>query len=270
MWETLQPWIEFFLKLVHILVVLALWIGPTLFFVRVGRNLRPIAEKHAIGGAWILHSGALSQYITYRKPPGTPPDIYVRYRYESLVALLSGLGLLIMMYWMNASMLVEQSDRDHMAGVLVGALVLVGGTIFYHAVWWKIPPGKHDLVGAVLCFGAIIFFSRLIFDVLTPRAAFLHIGAMFGTIMVSNVWLIIVPAQQKMLAGFQRNEELDARLSARNSRATKHNNFSTLPALALMISPHFPTVFDSGNKWVVTAGVVILGWAGGWLIRRYF
>jgi uncharacterized membrane protein len=95
---------------------------------------------------------------------------------------------------------------------------------------------------------------------LSGRAAFLHVGAMLGTIMAGNVFFTIVPSQRELVAsvaGGQPSES--AAMSARAKRVSIHNNYFTFPVIALMVSSHFPTMYGHRWNWVILIVIVVAG-----------
>jgi uncharacterized membrane protein len=105
--------------------------------------------------------------------------------------------------------------------------------------------------------------------VLSGRAAFIHVGAMFGTIMTANVWFRILPAQRKMIAAAAAGAEFDPALGAQAKLRSKHNTFMAVPVVFLMISNHFP-VATYGNTygWEILTALVLTGWAAAKVIRQ--
>src|SRR5262249_2805991 len=104
---------------------------------------------------------------------------------------------------------------------------------------------------------------------LSGRAAFMHVGAMFGTIMTANVWMRILPAQRKMVAALKAGQPPDAALAARAKLRSKHNTFLAVPVVFLMISNHFPgATYGNRYGWIVLAILVLVGWGAAKLIRR--
>jgi uncharacterized membrane protein len=89
-----------------------------------------------------------------------------------------------------------------------------------------------------------------------------HIGALLGTIMAANVWMIILPAQRKMIAAVENNEKPDMLLAAKAKGCSKHNTFMSVPVILIMISSHFPVItYGNTNNWLMLGGFILIGWA---------
>ena len=87
--------------------------------------------------------------------------------------------------------------------------------------------------------------------------------------MTANVWMRILPAQKKLLAAVRAGRPPDLALSGRAKLRSKHNTFIVVPTLAIMVSNHYPVItYGSSANWLVLAGIVIVGWAAAWWVRR--
>ena len=88
----------------------------------------------------------------------------------------------------------------------------------------------------------------------------MHIGALFGTIMVANVWMRILPATRKMLNTIREGKPVDLEVSERAKGRTIHNTYMTVPLIFLMISNHFPTAtYGASYNWLILSALVLAG-----------
>ena len=87
----------------------------------------------------------------------------------------------------------------------------------------------------------------------------MHVGAMIGTVMVANVFFIIIPNQRKVVADLVAGRTPDPALGAAAKQRSLHNNYMTLPVLFIMISPHYPMTYGAERPWLVLA---LLGLTG--------
>jgi uncharacterized membrane protein len=111
----------------------------------------------------------------------------------------------------------------------------------------------------------LLAFAIFYTHVFSGRGAFIHIGALIGTIMAANVFMVIIPNQRKITAALLKGEKPDPALGAIGKQRSLHNTYLTLPVLATMISNHFPMVTDHAQSWAL-AGLIII--AGG--LARHF
>src|SRR5207302_7610100 len=100
------------------------------------------------------------------------------------------------------------------------------------------------------------------------RAAYIHLGAMLGTIMAANVWLRILPAQRQLVAALEAGRAPDLALGERVKQRSKHNTFLIVPVVFIMISNHFPSTYGSDHSWAVLGALILLGWAAAATLRR--
>jgi uncharacterized membrane protein len=106
-------------------------------------------------------------------------------------------------------------------------------------------------------------------QLLSGRAAYIHIGAMFGTIMAANVWMRILPGQRKMVAAMQAGTPPDMSYGERAKLRSKHNTFIVVPVVFIMLSSHFPSsTYGSKYNWVVLSVLVLAGWVAAKFVRR--
>jgi uncharacterized membrane protein len=103
-------------------------------------------------------------------------------------------------------------------------------------------------------------------QVLTGRAAYIHVGALIGTIMAANVFFVIIPSQRVMVEAMSRGEAPEPRPGVEAARRSLHNNYLTLPMVFIMVSNHFPSTFAGEWNWALLAG---LGLTGA-LVRHWF
>jgi uncharacterized membrane protein len=128
---------------------------------------------------------------------------------------------------------------------------------------------KSETTFAIFSLVMIAAISWGLLHVFSGRAAYIHVGAMFGMIMAFNVWERILPAQRKMIAAAAAGATFDASLSAQAKLRSKHNTFLAVPVVFLMLSNHFPVAtYGNTYSWEILVGLVVIGWAAATLIRR--
>ena len=102
--------------------------------------------------------------------------------------------------------------------------------------------------------------------IFSDRGAFIHVGAIIGTVMVANVFLVIIPNQSKIVAAMRAGAPVDPRLGAMGKQRSVHNNYMTLPVVFIMISNHYPMVTGHPLNWLLLAMLS----AAGVSIRHFF
>jgi uncharacterized membrane protein len=182
---------------------------------------------------------------------------------------LSGVVLLILVYYSSSGLIdTDVANISQAAGIVIGLAVMAAGWHIYDLAL-RSPLGKSEAGFAAFSLLMIIVLAWGLMHVFSGRAAYIHLGAVFGTIMTANVWFRILPSQRKMIASAATGAMLDASLGAQAKLRSKHNTFMAVPVVFIMISNHFPAA-TYGNRygWQILVALVVLGWAAAKLIRE--
>jgi uncharacterized membrane protein len=264
-------WLNLLARWVHVFAGI-MWVGTTYYFTWLDAQLsREEAQAEKQGGhgrVWMVHSGGFYT-VEKQKTLGVAPQNVHWFRWEAATTWLSGIALLIVVYY-RGGVMVDESVREiplWLANVIgVGSLV-IGWIVYDLAV--KSPLGRSESVFAVVAFIGIGVLAFGLGCCLSGRTAYMHVGAMLGTIMAANVWLRILPAQRQIIAAAASGGTFDAARSAQAKLRSKQNTFMAVPVVFIMISNHFPTLtYGSRHGWVVLCVMVLIGWAAAKLIRR--
>ena len=120
---------------------------------------------------------------------------------------------------------------------------------------------KNNLLFTLIGLLLLVAFAYSYSRVFSGRAAYIHFGAMIGSIMVANVFFIIIPSQKAMVKAAREGSPLDPALGKHAGLRSLHNNYFTLPVLFVMISNHFPSTFGNEKGWLILS-IFSLGAAG--------
>jgi uncharacterized membrane protein len=242
-----------------------MWIGNSLLFNWLDRQLeRPSGACRTpkpAGTAWLLHSGGF-YYVEKTLLEGAPlPAPLHWFKWQAYTTWWSGLALLLVVYYLGGrALLVDAGSQT--AAALAGAGAIAGGWLLYEVTQRLLAPRAPALATAAWIIGLAALAGALLL-LLNGRAAFLHVGAMLGTIMAANVVFTIVPAQRQLVAQVAEGRGGDPAVSERAKRVSMHNNYFTFPVIALMVSGHFPALYSHRQSWAVL-GVLV---TGGVLVR---
>jgi uncharacterized membrane protein len=264
-------WLNLIARWVHVFAGM-LWVGTTYYFTwldgQLSREKNPAGKDGTAGKVWMVHSGGFYT-VEKQKALGVPPESVHWFRWEAATTWLSGIVLLVVVYYMGGVMVDESvADIALWKANLIGIGALVIGWIVYDLV------AKSPLVRAEVAFAivALVFIALAAYGLsraLSGRAMYMHVGAILGTIMAANVWLRILPNQRRIIAAAARGESFDAARSEQAKLRSKHNTFMAVPVVFLMISSHFPTLtYGRRHGWLVLCGMVLAGWIAAKLIRR--
>ena len=266
-------WLNLLVRWLHIITGIA-WIGASFYFVWLDNTIKPpapgsdLANKGVAGELWAVHGGGFYNPQKYLVAPATLPKELHWFKWEAYSTWLSGFALLFIVYYLNAqAMMVDRSVAElsswQAVGIGLGSLVV--GWLVYDLLC-KSPLGKRDLAFGAVIFVFLVASSWVLTHLLSGRAAYLHIGAMIGTIMVANVAHVIIPGQRKMVNAMMAGAKPDPVYGIRAKQRSVHNNYFTLPVLFLMISNHYAMTYRHEHAWAVLAVIM----AAGVLIRHFF
>jgi len=269
----LLDWFNLILRWLHVITGIA-WIGASFYFVWLDNTIRPpapdseLAKKGVSGELWAVHGGGFYNPQKYLVAPAALPKELHWFKWEAYSTWLSGFALLTVAYYFNAqAMMVDRSvaDLSSLQAVGVGLASLVIGWTFYDLLC-RSRLGKHDLAFGLVMFGFLVASAWVLGHFLSGRAAYIHVGAMIGTIMVANVLMLIIPGQRKMVAAMAAGGKPDPIHGLRAKQRSVHNNYFTLPVLFIMISNHYAMTYRHSHAWAVLAAMM----AAGVLIRHFF
>ncbi|MBI3552565.1 MAG: urate hydroxylase PuuD [Elusimicrobia bacterium] len=264
-------WSNLIVRWFHVIAGIT-WIGQTYLFNWMERVLEPppnpTAKPNISGELWMVHGGGF-YLVEKQKWPEIMPRTLHWFKWEAGLTWITGMLLLGIVYWVGAPLLPYGSALSQAQGVGVSLGVLIGGYLAYHLIW-DTTLGKSEPVGVLISWALIVLLAYELSHVLSNRAVYLHVGAMFGTIMVSNVWLIIIPNQKKMMAITAAGGPPQPELAKRSARCSRHNTFMSVPLIFTMISNHFPdATFGRGCGWAILGGLVLFGFGAAKIIRDY-
>jgi len=269
---TLSEWLNLLFRWVHVFAGI-MWVGTTYYFTWLDARLTEEEKAAANTGVtpqvWMVHSGGF--YVVERRKV---PDLVSRtlhwFRWEAFTTWFSGLLLLVLIYYLGGGVLIDPDVRQMSVGVAValGLGVIVAGGAIYDLMMMS-PLGRNEKLFAAVAYVLIVALSFGLTRIFSARAAYLHVGAMFGTIMAANVWMHILPAQKRMIAALNEGHKPDDRLSAQAKLRSKQNTFMAVPVVFIMISHHYPGVtYGDRYNWIILSALILLGWIAAKFIRR--
>lgn len=264
-----KEWLHLILRWIHVIAGI-MWIGQTYLFNWMERVLeapKGPGKENISGELWMVHGGGF-YLVEKQKWPELMPKTLHWFKWESFFTWLTGFFLLMLVYWFGAPLLEYGSTMPRGQAIAISAAVLVGGFLVYDT-FWRIPLfAGNEPLGLAVCWVMLCGLIWGLDQVFSDRAVYLHVGAMFGTIMVTNVWMRILPSQRKMIEITKAGGTPDQRLAARARRCSKHNTYMSVPLLFTMISSHFPAAtFGGDHHLIVLAVLLAVGFASAKLIR---
>ena len=268
---SIREWLNLAVRWFHVFAGI-MWVGQTYYFTWLDGQFTRM-EKKATGqsGApqvWMVHSGGFYT-VEKRKNLVVSADLVRWFRWEALMTWLGGIVLLVLVYYLGSGLIdPDVADISKTAAIAIGLGAIVLGWLIYDTAV-RSPLGKSPAAFTVFAVVMTAAASWGLLHALSGRAAYIHIGAIYGTIMTANVWHRILPAQRKMLAAAAAGTQFDPALGAQAKLRSKHNTFMAVPVVFLMLSNHYP-VATYGNRyaWPVLMVLVVLGWGAAKIIRE--
>ncbi len=268
----LLDWLNLLGRWVHLITGIA-WIGASFYFVWLDNHLLPptdpaLLAKGVGGELWAVHGGGFYNAQKYRlAPPALPAHLHW-FKWEAYSTLISGFFLLCLIYYVGADVyLIDKSVADIGRGTAIGIGLgtLAGGWIVYDRLC-ESPLIRHEGAFAAVLTLLLSAAAYGLCQVFSARGAFIHFGAMLGTIMVANVFFVIIPGQRQMVAAAAEGRVPDARHGLRGKQRSVHNTYFTLPVLFTMISSHYAMLYAGRWNWLTLMALSL----SGALIRVYF
>ena len=264
----LQEWLDLVVRWLHVTTAIA-WIGSSFFFMWLDSHLEaPSAPRKGIEGElWMTHSGGFYRVEKIKVAPDEMPRTLHWFKWEAAFTWISGVMLLALVYYIgsNLDFMDPRIAGLGSVGVTVATIaVLAGAWLVYDGIYMS--PLARTSAAAILCLVLLVALAYLLSQYMSGRAAYLHVGAIMGTVMVANVWMRIIPAQRELVAATKAGRPPEASLGQRAKQRSVHNNYMTLPVLFIMISNHFSSTYGHALNWLVLIGLGLVG-AG---VRHYF
>jgi uncharacterized membrane protein len=258
----LQEWLNLILRWTHVFAGI-MWVGATYYFTWLDRRFHTTDPEQV----WMVHSGGF--YVVRKEKQHDPAFTLHWFKWEAAMTWMSGLLLLILVYYMGGLLIDNEPGKPSFAvAAAIGVGTILVGWKVYDLLWLS-PLAKNEPVAIVISYAGIVALSWWLPQVMSSRAAYMHVGALLGTCMAANVWERIIPAQKKMVRAIAEGKPADPVLAERAKFRSKHNTYMVIPVVLIMISNHFPvTTYGHQYNWVVLAVLTLVGWAVAHIIRK--
>ncbi len=261
-------WLHLLIRWAHVVLGIS-WIGASFYFIFLENSLNRTEDlrDELAGNLWAVHGGGFYYVEKYKTAPATFPKKLHWFKYEAYFTWFSGFILLSLVYYLNANTYMIDpavADISQLTAIGIGVGTLLFGWIIYDLLC-KSPLLQQKKLFALTGFVIVTAISFFLSHYLSGRAAFIHIGALLGTIMVGNVFFVIIPAQKALVKAAKEGKLVDPALGKYAGLRSLHNNYMTLPVIFVMISNHFPSTFGNTFNWAVLAGLTLMSVA----VRHY-
>jgi uncharacterized membrane protein len=261
----LLDWLNLLLRWAHVIVGIA-WIGASFYFIWLDNHLEPAKDPRLAGELWAIHGGGFYRAEKYRLGPAELPATLHWFKWEAYWTWITGFALLVLMYYANAELyLIDPTVMPLSKGAAIG--IGIGSLVLSLAVYeglCRSPLDERALAIVLLALLAAAAWGLM--QVFSGRGAFIHYGAILGTIMSANVLHAIIPGQRRMVQAVREGSEPDPKDAAMGKQRSVHNTYFTLPVVFVMISNHYAMTFGHRWSWLVLVAMTL----AGALIRVWF
>lgn len=263
MFAHLQEWLGFSLRWLHLIAGIS-WIGSSFYFMWLDASFEPpTAPRSGVDGeVWMTHGGNFYQVEKRKLAPGELPKTLHWFKWEAFFTWLTGILLLINVYYLSGGIYLLDpavSQISASAASLLGLGALVVSWFLYDWLWQSRLAKSAAGVATAVCYAGLVGSVYVLCHYLSGRAAFIHVGAMLGSIMVLNVWVRILPGQRRMIAASQEGRTPDYELGIAAKRRSTHNSYMTFPVLFIMLSNHYPMTFAGEKNGLILLLLIFAG-----------
>jgi len=262
MLDFLLDWLNLLVRWAHFVFGVS-WIGASFYFVWLDLSLRKRETMNpgVYGTSWLVHGGGFYHVEKYTVAPEKLPEDLHWFIWEAYLTWVTGFALLILQYYFNATSYLidpEVMDLDPREAIAISVASLATGWFIYDGLC-RSPIGRNTAILGAAVFVEICLGAWLFSHVFSGRAALIHVGALVGTMMAANVFMVIIPNQRKMTAALMEGRAPDPRLGQIGKQRSTHNNYLTLPVLLMMVSGHYPMLYSHPHTWLVVAFILVIG-----------
>ncbi|MBO6574397.1 MAG: urate hydroxylase PuuD [Rhodothermales bacterium] len=257
--------LQYLVRWTHVFAAI-LWIGQTYLFNFMEDRLESAdGDDVIIGKLWMVHGGGLFRVEKQRYASYLPPVLHW-FKYEAAATWLSGIVLITLVYYVDGLLITP--DQDFLTAALVGGFSLPVGWLLYDGLV-RSPLGRRPVLFAAIGLVLIMALHYGYLQVMSPRSAFIHVGAVLGSIMTANVWERILPSTEKQLAAIRSGTPVSVDVASTGPLRSRQNSYVVMPVVAIMISNHYPSVsYGNEHSTLVLGVLVVLGWGIARLFRK--
>jgi len=252
----IMDWLSLIVRWLHVITGIA-WIGASFYFVWLDNNLQNPPQwkkdKGIKGDLWAIHGGGIYEVAKYTLQPEKIPEILHWFKWEAYTTWLTGMLLLIIIYYLGAdSYLIDKrvADLSQIKAIVLGLGFIVGSWVVYELLCSSQLTNNSYVISILLIvFATVIAYSLT--KLFSGRGAYIHFGAIIGTLMAGNVFRVIIPSQKALVAAIIEGKEPESKWAKKAKLHSTHNTYLTLPLLFIMISNHYPMTYEHTFNWLI-------------------
>lgn len=267
----LLEWLDLIVRWTHVITGIA-WIGASFYFNWLESKFRPLEtpKERVEGEVWLVHGGGFYRVEKFAvAPPALPKELHW-FKWEAAFTWISGVLLLALLYYLGSAgdFLTIAALRPYgAAGAAAVSLSTIAICwIVYDRLWKSAWAEGNSFAATVATFVFLVAVAWALSQIMTAHAAYIHVGAIVGTIMTANVWMIIIPNQRELVEATAAGTAPQGKYAKQAKFRSLHNNYFTLPVVFIMLSKNWASTWGHEWNWAILAGVACVG-AG---VRHWF
>ncbi len=267
----INEWLNLIIRFAHVITGIA-WIGASFYFVWLDNHLETPSkwkEDKGIGGdLWAIHGGGFYEVAKYKLAPPKMPTTLHWFKWEAYTTWLTGFLLLSLMFYVGAdSYLIDKrvADLTQLQAIIIGVGSIVVGVGCYELLV-RTKLREHGIVLGIILILIATALSYGLTHVFSARGAYMHMGAIIGTIMAGNVFFGIMPSQRALVKAVEEGTTPDPAYGLNAKLRSTHNTYTTLPIIFIMISNHYPMTYAYSANWLVLIAIILITAA----VSQYF
>ena len=244
----MNNWLQLVLRWAHV-VAGVIWIGHLYFFNFVNAHFAKLLD------------GPTKKAVV----PELMPRALYWFRWGAAWTWITGILLGGLIYYHTGIVFENPEAGNRWLWLAIVLIVLAVGFVLYNAIMKAIKNVVVASTVALVLFAAAYLLLEHVGH-FGGRSLFIHAGLMLGTIMAMNVWMVIWPAQKKIITAVKEGTAPDATLVASAGLRSRQNTYMSVPLIFFMVSNHYPTMFSNDARDLCAAGVVAVGFIATRLI----
>ncbi|WNC68296.1 urate hydroxylase PuuD [Thalassotalea nanhaiensis] len=267
----INEWLNLVIRFAHLITGIA-WIGASFYFVWLDNHLEKppqVKADNGVGGdLWAIHGGGFYEVAKYKLAPPKMPTTLHWFKWEAYTTWITGFLLLSLMFYVGAeSYLIDKrvADLTQFQAIALGIGSIVVGVGSYE-VLVRTKLKNHGIILGLILIVVATALSYGLTQVFSARGAYMHMGAIIGTIMAGNVFFGIMPSQRALVKAVEQGTSPDPSYGLNAKLRSTHNTYTTLPVIFIMISNHYPMTYNHSANWLVLIGIILITAA----VRQYF
>lgn len=262
MLASLDLWIEYILRFSHLVAGIS-WIGSSFYFIWLDSAfVAPEEPRHNVDGeVFMVHGGFYYQVDKRKIYPGELPKHLHWFKWEATLTFITGFLLLGYVYFLNdAALLIDKSvlELSQMQAIALSLGIIAGSWCIYDFIYHPTKMTNKKLSNFLM----IVFSLLLIWGVtylFSGRGTYIIVGVTYGTCMLLNVWVRILPGQAQMVKDAEEGRVPNYDTGKKSKVRSVHNTYIIFPVLFIMLSNHYPTVYNHQYNWILLVILMVTG-----------